>query len=262
MKRTIVVSGSASGMGAATVRRLTDDGNRVIGVDLHEAEVVADLGTERGRRSAIDQVVDLCDGALDGVVTWAGVSGLSDGSGALLASVNHFGTVELLEGLRPLLARGSEPAAVVIGSNSMTCQPGVPASVVEACLTGDEEAARAAAEDAGAVATYPASKLAVTRWARRQAPTDEWAGSGIRLNVLAPGAVETPMLDRVRDDELLGQFVDAFPVPIGRNGSADELAGVVAFLMGPDARYLCGSVLFVDGGTDALLRADDHPCPM
>ena len=262
MKRTIVVSGSASGMGAATVRRLTDDGNRVIGVDLHEAEVVADLGTERGRRSAIDQVVDLCDGALDGVVTWAGVSGLSDGSGALLASVNHFGTVELLEGLRPLLARGSEPAAVVIGSNSMTCQPGVPGSVVEACLTGDEEAARAAAEDAGAVASYPASKLAVTRWTRRHAPTEDWAGSGIRLNVLAPGAVETPMLDRVRDDELLGQFVDAFPVPIGRNGSADELAGVVAFLLGPDARFLCGSVLFVDGGTDALLRADDHPCPM
>lgn len=260
--RTIVVSGSASGMGAATVRRLVDDGHRAIGVDVDDAEVIADLGTSSGRRSAVEQVTDLAAGALDGVVTWAGISGLSDGSGSLLASVNHFGTVELLEGLRPLLARGTEPAAVAIGSNSMTCQPGVPASVIDACLAGDETAARAVAEEAGAVATYPATKLSVTRWVRRHAPRQEWAGSGIRLNVVAPGAVETPLLDRVRKDELLGQFVDSFPVPVGRNGRAEELAGVVAFLLGPDARFLCGSVLFVDGGTDALLRADDHFSPM
>lgn len=262
MVRTVVVTGSASGMGAATVRRLRDGGDRVIGVDRRDAEVVADLATAEGRRSAVEQVTDLCDGALDGLVTWAGISGLSDGSGSRLVSVNHFGTVEMLDGLRPLLARGTEPAAVAISSNSITCQPGVPMAVVEACLAGDEDAARAVADEAGAVAAYPASKVAVTRWVRRHAPTEAWAGAGIRLNALAPGAVETPLLEQVRNDELLGQFVDAFPVPVGRNGTADELAGVVAFLLGPDARFFCGSVLFVDGGTDALLRADDHPPPM
>ena len=69
------------------------------------------------------------------------------------------------------------------------------------------------------------------------------------------------MLDATRRDPTIGEFVEAFPVPVGRKGQPDELAGVVQFLLGPDARFLCGSVLFVDGGTDALLRADDHPTP-
>ena len=116
-------------------------------------------------------------------------------------------------------------------------------------------------EAEGLVKTYPATKTAVARWARRNAPTDAWAGSGITLNVVAPGAVETPMLQATRDDPTIGRFIDTFPVPIGRKGTADELAAVVAFLLGPDARFFCGSVVFVDGGTDALLRADDVPAP-
>jgi NAD(P)-dependent dehydrogenase (short-subunit alcohol dehydrogenase family) len=109
--------------------------------------------------------------------------------------------------------------------------------------------------------TYPASKLALARWVRRQAPTEAWAGAGITLNAVAPGAVETPMLDATRADPTIGQFVDEFPVPVGRKGTASELAAFVAFLLGPDARFFCGSVVFVDGGTDALLRADDMPVP-
>ena len=109
--------------------------------------------------------------------------------------------------------------------------------------------------------TYPATKTAVAWWARRQAPGDDWAGAGINLNVVAPGAIETPMLQATRDDPTIGQFVDAFPVRIGRPGRADELAAGVAFLLGPDARFLCGSVVVIDGGTDALLRADDYPRP-
>ena len=79
---------------------------------------------------------------------------------------------------------------------------------------------------------------------------------------MAPGAVETPLLQATRDDPTLGPLLEAFPVPIGRTGTADELAGVVSFLLGPDARYLCGSVLVVDGGTEAALRPDDLPSPM
>jgi NAD(P)-dependent dehydrogenase (short-subunit alcohol dehydrogenase family) len=249
-------------MGAATSRRLEADGARVIGIDLRDADVVADLGTPEGRARAVEAVGERCDGALDGLVTWAGVAGLSHLPGSLLASVNYFGTVDLLEGLRPLLDAGTQPAAVAISSNSTTCQPGVPLDVVERCLEGDEDAARRAADVAGALATYPATKTAVARWVRRQAPTEAWAGAGIALNVVAPGAVETPMLQATRQDEVIGAFVDAFPIPIGRKGTSEELAAVVAFLLGPEARFFCGSFVVVDGGTDALLRSDDVPTPM
>ena len=260
--RTVVVTGSASGMGAATKARLEADGQRVIGVDLRDADVMADLGSVDGRQAAIDAVRDQAGGAIDGLVTWAGVAGLTATPGNLLASVNYFGSVALLEGLRPLLANGDRPAAVAISSNSTTCQPGVPMDVVEHCLAGDEAAARAAADAAGAMATYPATKTAIAWWVRRHAPTDDWAGAGITLNVVAPGAVETPLLQATREDEVIGQFVDAFPIPVGRKGTAEELAAFVAFLLGPEARFFCGSVVFVDGGSDASMRADDFPMPM
>ncbi|MGH9275618.1 MAG: SDR family oxidoreductase [Acidimicrobiales bacterium] len=260
--RTVVVTGSASGMGAATKARLEAAGQRVIGVDLRDADVVADLSSGEGRQAAIDAVSERADGAIDGLVTWAGVAGLSHLPGSLLVSVNYFGSTSLIDGLRPLLTRGELPAVVAISSNSTTCQPAVPMDLVELCLAGDEDGARSAADVAGAMATYPATKLAVARWVRHHAVTADWAGAGITLNVVAPGAIETPMLQATRDDEVIGKFIDAFPIPIGRKGTADELAAVVAFLLGPDARFLCGSVLFVDGGTDALLRADAVPVPM
>ncbi len=257
-----MVTGSASGMGAATRARLEQGGERVIGIDLHDAEVLADLGTAAGRRAAVQAVGELAGDAIDGLVTWAGLPGMTGSAGSALVSVNYFGTVALLDGLRPLLAGGARPAAVAVSSNASTCQPGVPADVVDACLAGDEDAARAAADAAGAVSTYPATKIAIARWVRRQAPTAGWAGAGITLNVVAPGAVETPLLQASREDPTIGPFVDAFPVPVGRHGSPEELAAFVQFLLGPDARFFCGSVVFVDGGTDALLRADDFPAPM
>lgn len=260
--RTVVVTGSASGMGAATRTLLEADGQRVVGVDLRDAEVIADLATPPGRQSAIEAVTERAEGAIDGLVTWAGLPGLTDVPGSLLASVNYFGSVDLLTGLRPLLAAGERPAAVAISSNSATCQPGVPMDLVEAFLGGDETEARAAADAAGALATYPATKIAIARWARHHATTDQWAGAGITLNVVAPGAVETPLLDATRADATIGAFIDSFPIPVGRKGTAGELAAFVRFLLGPEARFFCGSVIFVDGGTDALLRADAVPVPM
>jgi NAD(P)-dependent dehydrogenase (short-subunit alcohol dehydrogenase family) len=260
--RTIVITGSASGMGAATKARLEAAGDRVIGVDIKAADIVADLGTAAGRASAVAAVAEQSGGRIDGLVTWAGLPGLTERPGGLLVSVNYFGTIALLEGLRPLLAKGDRPAAVAISSNSTTCQPGVPMDVVERCLAGDEPGARAAADAASSLATYPATKTALAWWVRRHAPTAEWAGAGITLNAVAPGAVETPLLDESRSDPVIGELVDAFPVPVGRKGTADELAAFVQFLLGPDARFFCGSVLFCDGGTDAQLRADHWPSPM
>src|SRR4051812_19627389 len=114
--RTVVITGSASGMGAVTKARLEAAGDKVIGVDIKDADVVADLGTSEGRQAAIDGVAALTD-SIDGLVTWAGLPGLTDRPGSLLASVNYFGSIALLEGLRPLLAKGDRPAAVAISSN-------------------------------------------------------------------------------------------------------------------------------------------------
>ena len=262
MTRTIVVTGSASGLGAAARARLGSAGNRVIGVDIRDADVQADLGTPDGRRAAIAGVEALVDGSIDGVVACAGLGGLTDRPGSLLVSVNYFGTVVLLDGLRPLLAKGSNPAVVVVSSNSTTCQPRVPIDVVDQCLEGDEKAACQAADAVGSLAAYPATKLAVAWWARRQAPSETWAGAGITLNAIAPGAIETPLLAATRADPTVGALVDAFPIPVGRTGSATEIAALIEFLLGPDARFFCGSVLYVDGGTDAALNPRGTPTPL
>jgi NAD(P)-dependent dehydrogenase (short-subunit alcohol dehydrogenase family) len=253
--RILAVTGSASGIGAACSRRLSGNGATVIGIDLRDADVVADLGTPDGRRAAIDAVVERAGGHLDGLVTCAGVAGAPSRPGSTVASVNYFGTVALLDGLRPLLGRAAQPAAVAISSNSTTIQPAIPADLVAACLEGDESVARGIADEFGAVATYAASKLAIAHWVRRHAVSEEWAGSGIRLNAVAPGMVDTPL---VAEPEML-PLVEALPIPVGRPGRPEEIAALVDLLLGPEGAFFCGSVVLVDGGTEALLRPTDWP---
>jgi NAD(P)-dependent dehydrogenase (short-subunit alcohol dehydrogenase family) len=261
--RTIVVTGAASGMGAATKQRLEGDGDAVIGVDVRDADVTFDLGTPDGRTNAIEAIYQLADGAIDGLVTFAGLAGTSTRPGGVVVAVNYFGTIALLEGLRPALAaaRGGRPAAVAISSNSSTVQPGLPAELVEVFLEGDEEEARRLGDELGAPVAYPCSKLAVARWVRRHAPQPEWAGEGITLNAIAPGYIETPMTAEIRSDEKIGPLLDKFPIPMGRGGQPQEIAALAAFLLGPDARFLCGSVVLADGGSEALLRPDHWPAP-
>ena len=256
---TIAITGSASGMGATTRSRLTKEGHRVIGVDLKDADVVADLGTPDGRWAAIEGVNSQCDGVLDGLVTFAGLAGTSGRPGGLVVSVNYFGTVELLAGLRPLLAAGNDAAAVAISSNSTTCQPGVPGNLVDACLAGDERAAVALGDEIGSLGAYPATKTAIARWVRRHATQADWIGEGITLNAVAPGFIATPMTEELKGDPEVGPMLDQFPIPAGRPGRADEISALVAYLLGPEARFFVGSLLFADGGSDALLRPDDWP---
>jgi len=255
---TFVVTGSASGIGAATRERLEKQGERVIGVDLHRAEIVADLGTPAGRDLAVERIGALSGGALDGLVPCAGLCGLPDRPGSALVAVNYFGTVDLLARLRPLLAaRGG--AAVAISSNSVTTQPGVSRALVDACLSGDEALARRVGDEVGSIAAYPATKIGVARWVRRHAPGPEWIGAGIRLNAIAPGMTDTAMIEEGRRDPTIGPLLDAFPLPVGRMARPEEMAALIGFLLGPDGRFFVGSLLFNDGGTDALLRADDYP---
>jgi NAD(P)-dependent dehydrogenase (short-subunit alcohol dehydrogenase family) len=253
--RTVCITGSAGGIGAATRDRLEREGARVIGVDVRDAEVVADLSTPDGREAMVRGVSEVCGGTLDGLVAAAGIMG----SEPKVVAINYFGAIATLEGLRPLLARGTEPSAVAISSNSTTTTPGLPSALVEAILAGDERAALAAAADAPGLFAYPASKLALARYVRKHAPGSDWIGAGIRLNAIAPGVIETPMTKN--DLDLIFGIPDVFPVPIGRPGRPEEIASLLAYLLSPDASFFCGSVVFADGGTDATVRPDDYPTP-
>jgi NAD(P)-dependent dehydrogenase (short-subunit alcohol dehydrogenase family) len=71
-----------------------------------------------------------------------------------------------------------------------------------------------------------------------------------------PGKVATPMLATIQRHEALGPLVAALPVPLGRDAQPEELASAIAFLLGPDARYVHGALLHADGGVDAQVRPD------
>ncbi len=71
---TYCVTGTASGIGQATKARLESLGHEVIGVDLRDADVVADMSTPEGRQAAVDGVLAACGGRLDGLIPCAGVS--------------------------------------------------------------------------------------------------------------------------------------------------------------------------------------------
>jgi len=250
-------------MGAAVADRLRAAGDRVIGVDLREGDVVADLATAGGRAHAVDAVLALADGRLDGAVCAAGLGPVS-GRERLIAEVNYRGAVDLLAGWREALARAERGKAVLIGSNSATTTPFVSRRAVRAFLSDDLDTAvarLARPRRMAAALTYAASKVAATRWVRLQAVTPAWAGAGIRLNVLAPGAVMTPLLaEQLAGPE--GDRVRAFPIPIGGYGDPSALAAWAQFMLSPAADFLVGAVVVVDGGSEAWFRASDWPAPV
>jgi NAD(P)-dependent dehydrogenase (short-subunit alcohol dehydrogenase family) len=253
---TICITGAAGGIGLATRRLLEARGDTVVGVDLRGAEVDADLATDEGRAAMVAGVTERSGGVLDGLVVGAGVQGAAP---SLVVSVNYFGAIATLEGLRPLLAAGTNASVVAISSNSATAMQGIAPAIVDTCLAGDEAAARAAAEAAGPYVDYPSTKLALARWVRRRAPGADWIGAGIRLNAVAPGPTATAMTEAL--DMPVLDLGDLYPVPIRRLATADEQAAVIAFLLSGAASYIVGALLPVDGGGDAATRADDWPTP-
>src|SRR5262245_34722766 len=102
-RRTVALSGSASGIGRALRERLEREGQRVIGVDVRDAEITADLASAAGRTAAVRGVLEACGGRLDGAVACAGLGPQHEDPEAIV-SVNYFGAVALLDGLRDALA--------------------------------------------------------------------------------------------------------------------------------------------------------------
>lgn len=245
------MTGGATGIGAAIKDQVRARGDQMIVVDIRDADVVADLSQPEGRAAAIAGILERAPQGLDGFVACAGLG--PNNAPALVARVNYFGAVELLEGLRDALAR-RRGAAVVISSNSAPMS--ADADYVDKLLAGDEEGAVSHLEGKDGQTAYSGSKLAVARWVRRNAAA--WAAQGVRMNAVAPGYITTPLSQAAAADPRYADAMKAFvdSIPVGRAGEPEDIASVVGFLLTPAASFICGSVLFVDGGHDAMFRPD------
>lgn len=251
---TTVVTGCASGIGLATCKALEAQGHQVIGIDLRDGDIQADLSRPAERQRAIEAVHERCQDGLDGLVCCAGVGVTAPDSG-LIIGVNHFATAALLEGLQELLAKAESPAALVIGSVAATHVLGKPLPLLETLLNGDEDTALTQARELNEPSTvYAASKCAITQFTRRLSPA--WGKAGIRLNIVAPGAVETPLHQASIEDPRFGPAVREFVAPLGRAGTPEEIASLITFLQSPMASFIHGAVVHADGGMDAMTRPD------
>ena len=240
----------------------------MIACDLHDAEVIADLTTDAGRAALIEGVARASGGRIDAIVANAG-----GGPAQTSLQLNFFGATATLEGLRPLLAGNPQPRAVAVSSISSLRPP--PPNLVELCLAGDEAGALAEARrawDAGELGRagsgglapdaveagldlYGAAKRALQLWCRRAAPTPEWAGAGIPLNVVALGFYDTPAAAYVLADpqqrEAMGRM---FPLAGSYPGRPDEAAALLAWCVDPDNSQMTGQILYADGGLECMAR--------
>lgn len=257
MTRIAVVTGSASGIGKATKQLLEDLGERVIGVDLHDADIEVDLTTAEGRTALVEGVRERTDGVVDAVYA---VAGLAQPVPATVA-VNYFGTLATVEGLRPLLVGSAAPRAVVV--SSMAAIHPVDDELVAALDAGDEVSAMARAEimakepETLGQMIYSSTKRALSKWVRRQAATADWAGASIPLNVVAPGVIATPMTaDLLATEESRELVMSMVPMPLNGVADAEVVAELLVWFGSEANTHLCGQVVYVDGGSDVVLRGD------
>ena len=244
----VLVTGAASGIGRATCRRLARDARaqgqvaKVAAVDLAPSPALDDLvgelrdlgaealllygdmGSANAPARVVANAVDRF-GGLDGLVSNAGVNRPGPLVSYSVEDWDHLFAVNTRATW--LLARAAHPALMASRG----------AIVAVASMSGSNAHA--------GLGAYGPSKAAVIMLGRVLA--QELGPDGIRVNTVSPGMVRTGMTARVYADERVAAERAAL-VPLGRVASAEDIADVIAFLLGPDARYVNGHDLVVDGG--------------
>jgi NAD(P)-dependent dehydrogenase (short-subunit alcohol dehydrogenase family) len=225
--RSALVTGAGSGIGQATARRLSADGARVYTVDIAgEVDRLADVTEPDINAALVDEVVER-HGGLDILVPCAGITGFhaleghEDAFFERVMAVNVTAVFRLIRDAVPALKQSPHGRIVTIGSTL------------------------ARFGDAGLTA-YGASKHAVLGMTRSIAC--ELGPFGITVNCLQPGAIETPMTSPAF--EAIPEFKAYWQnkAALGRLGTAQDIADVIAFLASDDARFMSGQGFFVDGG--------------
>ncbi len=243
-KRSIV-TGGASGIGAATARRFAEEGARVAVFDIDGAGAAA-VGVEVGGlafevnvangESLAEAVAVVADvfGGLDVLCNNAGVGRLkrldeyTDKEWDLLIGVNLKGTFNGLRAAAPLMVAAGGGSIINVSSVS-----GVQATRGEA--------------------PYSAAKAGVI--ALTQAAALEYAPA-VRVNCVSPGFIHTALTDGVVADDTYRSAIEQ-GTPLGRVGAADEIADVVLFLASDLSRYMTGQNVVVDGGSVLTNPASD-----
>ena len=250
------VTGGTNGIGEQAVKILRDLGHEVLNIDKYNGDITADLGIVEGRELAITKVHEHCPDGLDGLICNHGITGLPRHKPSYVLSVNYFGAVAVMEGLYDLLKiRKGRCVATISGSITHVKRGKY---FVDSLLTncGDEERISRLVDtfERGDV-MYLSSKIALANWVRRVSAS--WAANGVNINAVVPGAVATNIMEGyIRPD--LDTWYYPMPVLFGTEDQIDPyyVGQALVSLALPEAKGICGALLYCDAGHSAILDPD------